>query len=48
MCLTSQLYRAARASAAVRAIRRGRVPQRMVNIAIGRGLGRLGLWRIWR
>lgn len=45
--LTSMLFRAARLSATGRAIRKGRAPQRAVNIAIGRTAGR-GLRRLWR
>lgn len=45
--LTSSLFRAARLSADARAVRRGRVPQRVANHMIGRVVGRLirGLWR---
>jgi hypothetical protein len=47
MNLTSALYKAARLSATGRAVRRGRAPQRLANILIGRAIGRLtrGLWR---
>jgi hypothetical protein len=46
--LTSMLYRAARLSATGRAIRTGRAPQRAKNIALGRMLGRAGVWRtLW-
>jgi hypothetical protein len=49
MSLTSALYRAARLSASGRAVRRGRAPQRLANLAIGRALGRAGVWRrLWR
>lgn len=47
MNLTSLLFKAARLSATGRAIRRGRAPQRVANIAIGRAAGRL-LSRLWR
>jgi hypothetical protein len=45
--VTSILFNAARLSATGRAVRRGRAPQRVVNIGIGRVIGRLtrGLWR---
>jgi len=47
--LTSQLYRVARMSADARAVRRGRVGQRVVNHAKGRILARTGFWsRLWR
>jgi hypothetical protein len=47
--LTSQLYRLARLSASARAVRKGRAPQRLWNIALGRALGRAGVWRrLWR
>lgn len=47
MPLTRDLYRAARYSADVRAVRRGRVPQRLVNRMIGRVAAR-ALSRLWR
>ncbi len=47
MTITSLLYRLARLAADVRAARRGRVPQRIANRAIGRAAGR-GLRRLWR
>jgi hypothetical protein len=43
MSLTSTLFKLARVSADARAVRRGRVGQRLANKAIGRQL-----WRIWR
>jgi hypothetical protein len=47
--LTSMLYRAARVSATLRAIRTGHVPRRAKNIIVGRSLGRAGVWRrLWR
>lgn len=47
--LTSQLYRAARISATGRAIRTGNAPRRAKNIAVGRALGRAGVWRsLWK
>ncbi len=47
--LTSELYRAARLSASGRAIRTGKAPRRAKNIAVGRLLGRAGVWRrLWR
>jgi hypothetical protein len=49
---TSQLYRAARVSNNLSAIASGnprRMSHRARNIAIGRGLGRAGVWRrLWR
>jgi hypothetical protein len=49
MSLTSSLYKAARLSATARAVRKGRAGQRAKNIAIGRALGRAGVWRrLWR
>lgn len=45
--LTSMLFKAARISAAGRAIRKGRAPQRAANIVIGRTAGR-GLRKLWR
>lgn len=47
MSLTSTLFKLARASATGRAARRGRVPQRIANKAIGRTSGKL-LRRLWR
>lgn len=47
MSLTSTLFRAARLSADARAVRRGRVPQRIANKAIGRLTGR-ALRKVWR
>lgn len=47
--LTSLLFRAARLSATGRAARRGTLPRRVKNIAVGRALGRAGVWsRLWR
>jgi len=46
---TSQLYRLARASATGRSIRTGHVGRRAKNIAVGRVLGRAGVWRrLWK
>jgi hypothetical protein len=47
MSLTSTLFRLARLSADARAVRRGRVGQRVVNKALGRGAGRF-LNKLWR
>lgn len=47
MSLTRTLFRLARLSADGRAARRGRIPQRIANKAIGRIAGR-GLRRLWR
>jgi len=50
--LTSQLYRAARLSDNISALASGnprRVARRAKNIAVGRTLGRAGVWRrLWR
>ncbi|MHB8492270.1 MAG: hypothetical protein ACYDA6_08690 [Solirubrobacteraceae bacterium] len=47
--LTSTLYRAARLSATGRAIRTGKAPRRAKNIAVGRALGKAGVWRrLWK
>ena len=47
--LTSSLYRAARMSADVRAVRHHRVVRRLGNHAKGRILARAGFWsRLWR
>ena len=46
--LTSCLFCAARLSATGRAVRHRRVGHRILNIAKGRALGRLGFWRrLW-
>ena len=49
---TSQLYRAARLSNNLSAIASGnprRVARRAKNVAVGRALGRAGVWRrLWR
>ena len=47
MSLTSMLFKAARASATGRAVRRNRVPQRAVNKVVGRSAGKI-LNRLWR
>lgn len=47
MSLTSSLYKLARLSATGRAVRKGRVPQRAANVAIGRGVGR-ATRKLWR
>lgn len=50
--LTSQLYRAARISNDISAAASGnprRVARRAKNVALGRTLGRAGLWRrLWK
>ena len=47
--LTSQLYKAARTSATVRSVSTGHAGRRAKNIAVGRTLGRAGVWRrLWR
>jgi hypothetical protein len=52
MTLTSQLYKAARRSATARALASGdpkRIVRRAKNVAVGRALGRAGVWgRLWR
>ena len=46
---TSSLYRAARLSATGRSVRTGHVARRAKNVAVGRSLGRAGVWRrLWR
>lgn len=49
--LTSQLYRAARISNSISAVASGnprRVARRAKNVALGRALGRAGVWRrLW-
>ena len=47
MTVRSALYRAARLLGTVDAVRRRRVPQRVVNIGIGRLAARV-LGRLWR
>jgi hypothetical protein len=48
---TSSLYRAARLSATATAVASGslrRVARRAKNVAVGRALGRVGVWRrLW-
>ena len=47
--LTSQFYKAARTSATVRSVSTGHAGRRAKNIAVGRALGRAGVWRrLWR
>ncbi len=50
--LTSQLYRAARISNNISALASGnpgRIARRTKNVALGRALGRAGLWRsLWK
>jgi hypothetical protein len=48
--LTSQLYRAARISNNVSSLRSpARAARRAKNVAVGRGLGRAGVWRkLWK
>ena len=50
--LTSQLYRAARLSNNIGALASGnpkRVVRRAKNVAVGRALGKAGVWRgLWR
>ena len=47
MSLTRTLFRLARLSADARAVRRGRVGQRVANKTVGRGAGRF-LNKLWR
>jgi hypothetical protein len=43
------LYRAARLSATLRAVRKGTVARRAKNILVGRMLARAGFWRrLWK
>ena len=47
--LTSQLFRLARLSATGRSVRTGNVGRRAKNIAVGRALGKAGVWRkLWK
>jgi len=50
--LTSMLYKAARLSATAKAVSSGdpvRIARRAKNVAVGRALGRAGVWRrLWR
>jgi hypothetical protein len=50
--LTSQLYRLARTANTVSAVASGhprRIVRRARNVAVGRALGRAGIWRrLWR
>jgi hypothetical protein len=50
--LTSQLFKAARLSATTRALASGdprKVARRAKNLAVGKALGRAGVWRrLWR
>ncbi|MFZ0178689.1 MAG: hypothetical protein WAL84_02305 [Candidatus Dormiibacterota bacterium] len=49
MTTTELLYRAARMSANLRAVKNHRVVKRVRNIAVGRLLARAGFWRrLWR
>jgi len=46
---TSALYKTARISATGRAVRTKHITRRAKNIAVGRGLGKAGVWRrLWR
>jgi len=46
---TSELYKAARLSASGRAVRTGKAPRRAKNVAVGRVLGKAGVWRrLWK
>jgi hypothetical protein len=47
--LTSTLYSAARISATGRSIRTGHAGRRIKNVAVGKALGRAGVWgKLWR
>jgi hypothetical protein len=47
--LTSQLYKVARLSATGRSVREGKAPRRAKNVALGRTLGKAGVWRrLWK
>lgn len=49
MSFTKVAYKVARASATGRAVRTGKVAKRAKNVAVGRALGRAGIWRrMWR
>lgn len=49
MSMTSILFKMARASATGRAVRTGHAGRRAKNIAVGRALGRAGVWRnLWK
>jgi hypothetical protein len=48
MTVTGLLFKAARLSATGRAVRTGHVARRAKNIAVGRALGKAGVWRfLW-
>lgn len=47
--LTGSLYKAARVSATGRSVRTGNVGRRAKNVAVGKALGRAGVWRsLWK
>lgn len=49
MSFTSSAFKVARASATVRSVSTGKVGRRAKNVAVGRALGRAGVWRrMWR
>lgn len=49
MSLTNLLFKAARASATGRAVRKGHAGRRAKNIVVGRALARAGFWRqLWK
>lgn len=49
MSLTKTAFRVARASATGRAVSTGKAGKRAKNVAVGRALGRAGVWRrMWR
>lgn len=49
LTLTDLLFKAARASATGRAVRKGTVGRRAKNIIVGRALGKAGVWRrLWK
>lgn len=46
---TSSAFKVARTSATVRSIARGTPARRVKNVAVGRGLGKAGVWRsLWK
>lgn len=49
MSFVSFLYKVARTANTVNAITKpARLPRRMKNIALGRALGKVGFWKIWK
>lgn len=47
--VTSSLFKAARTSASIRSVTTGHAGRRVKNVAVGRALGRAGVWgKLWR